>query len=337
MKINKIISKKIFAHNEVVLFIILIMICILIGIITPVFFSLENFFDILKSSSFVGICSIGFLIVLISGGIDISFTATATITQYAMGLLLVSNNMPAIVVILVPLLLGGLLGAFNAILINTLKAPAIIVTIGTLNLYYGAIQFISDGRWLYSFPEWFQTFPHILLLKFTNSSGNEYGLSIFTGIWIVIAIIGSLLLGRTVWGRKIYAIGGNEDAAIRAGIKISWVKFLCYSLLGAVAGLASIIHAMMTQTIAPNALVNLNFDVLAAVVIGGANIMGGMGSILGTILGVLLVAVLKNGLTIMKIPAYWHQVLIGAILLISVAITTYRAKKNIHKGGVDVE
>ena len=156
-------------------------------------------------------------------------------------------------------------------------------------------------------------------------------------LWFSIAVGGVFILYKTVLGRKIYAIGGNIDAANRAGINTNAVKVFCYAFLGGVAAVASIVHAMITQTIAPNAIINLNFDVLAAVVIGGANIFGGVGTVTGTILGVVLVAVLKNGLTIMKVPTYWHQVVIGAILLISVAITTIREKKRSSKGGIDVE
>lgn len=330
--------KKYLTKNETILLFIVIGVCILIGSIAGKgFFSLENFFDILRSASFVGICSIGFLIVLISGGIDISFTATATITQYVLGVMLVNNHVPLVIILILPVLVGCMLGGINALLINRLKAPAIIITIGTLNLYYGVIQFISNGHWLYGFPSWFQKASRVQIISVATASENTYGLSVFTLLWFLVAGLGFFILRKTVLGRKIYAVGGNADAANRAGVNVGRVKFFCYAFLGGIAAVASIVHAMITQTIAPNAIIGLNFDVLAAVVIGGANIFGGVGSILGTLLGVLLIAILKNGLTIMKVPSYWHQVLIGSILLVSVAITTIRAKKTVHRGAIDVE
>ncbi|MDY0095573.1 MAG: ABC transporter permease [Candidatus Vecturithrix sp.] len=325
-------------RNEYTLLIILIGLITVMSLISPDFFSAENFFDILRSSTFVGICSVGFLVVLISGGVDISFTATATVAQYVMGLMLVSSRgFPVVCIILAPLLIGAVLGMVNAILINRLKVSAIIVTIATLNIYYGAIQFASKGAWLYSFPDWFTSFSKIRVISFTNQEGVPYGLSILTVIWMVSILAGMFLLNYTSLGRKIFAIGGNLESAHRVGINVNRIRLFTYSFLGMIAGIGAIIYTLTTRTVAPNAMMGLEFNVLSAVVLGGASISGGKGSVSGTVIGVLLIAVLTNGLTIMKVPNYWHQVFIGLMLLMSVSITALREKTLMNKEGIDVD
>ncbi len=319
--------KHIFNRNESYLLAVLIVLIIVVSLINPKFLSGENFFAILRTYSFIGILSIGFLMVLISGGIDISFTATATVAQYAMAVFLAANpNVPIVMVILVPIVIGIILGSINAFLIHFLKAPSIIITISTLNAYYGILQFISKGRWIYGFPQWFRDFPNIKLIQFLNENGVYYGLSTITAIWIVLLIAGAIVLRYSVLGRNIYALGGDPKAAHRGGLNLFRLRLFCYSFMGFMAGIGAIVHAMVTQTVAPNALLGQEFDVVTAVVLGGASIFGGTGSVLGTVLGVGLVAVIKNALTIVRVPEYWHQVFIGGVLLISVVITATRTR-----------
>jgi simple sugar transport system permease protein len=319
--------RKLTQKNEYVLTAIFLLLICIITIVNPAFLTLENAFDILRSAVFVGICSIGFLFVLLTNGVDISFTATASIAQYVMAKLLLANTqLPVAIILLIPMVIGALLGALNALLINKLKVPTIIVTIATLNAYYGALQSLAKGKILYNLPQWFLSFPRILLVQFTNKDGIVYGLSILVMIWAVIAVAGFIILRYTRLGRKLFAVGGNLVAANREGINVNRVRIFAHAFLGFLAGTASIFHGMITQRITPGALFGQEFNVLTAVVLGGASISGGAGSIFGTILGVLLVAVIKNGLTIMGVPAYWHQFFIGMTLIISVSATATRTK-----------
>ena len=316
---------KLFHSNETYLSIILIILILVISLISPKFFTARNGFQILKSYAYTGILSIGFLVVLIAGGLDISFAATATVAQYIMALILTSRpDIPPVVSLLAPLLIGILLGSFNAVIIHKLGAPSIIVAIANLNIFYGVLQFISGGRWIYDFPSWFQKFGRAHVLKFTDSSGTVIGLSVLTGIWIVLVIITYVILNHLRLGRRLYALGGNLKATHRAGLNIFRLRVFAYGFLGFSAGLAGIVHALNTQTVAPNALVGKEFDVVAAVVLGGASIFGGAGTIGGTILGVALIAVITNALTIMKVESYWHQVFIGSVVLVSISITATR-------------
>lgn len=332
--------KKLFGRNETYLLLVLCTIIIIVSAINPRFFNAENLFALLRTYSFIGILSVGFLIVLISGGIDISFTATATVAQYAMALMLSANStVPIVVVILVPMLVGILLGSVNAFLIHFLRAPSIIITIATLNVYYGILQYVSRGQWLYDFPDWFRAFPNIKLIQFVNENGAQYGLSIVTAIWILMMVMAAIMLRYTTLGRNIYALGGNVEAAHRGGLGILRLRIYIYSLMGLMAGIGAVVHAMVTQTVAPNALLGQEFDVVTAVVLGGASIFGGVGTVGGTLLGVALVAVIKNALTIVHVPEYWHQAFVGGVLLISVSITATQAhivKKKSRKINVEL-
>ena len=331
--------QRVFKRNEFYLLFIIIGLSIIMSLANPNFMTLENLFDILRSYSFLGILAVGVLVVLISGGIDISFTANATVAQYVMAVILsqIPGTNPFFVFI-VPCIIGIILGGVNASLIYFLKAPPIIITIATLNVFFGVLQFVSGGKWIYNFPIWFRDFARISILNFINPDGIAYGLSILTIIWVFIIIITFVLLKYTTVGRKIYAMGGNIEAAKRAGINILFLQFFVYCFMGFLAGLASIIQALLTQTVAPNAIMGRELDVIAAVVLGGASLAGGSGSLAGTLLGVALIAIVGNGLTLMRVSSYWHKVFVGFIIIISVIITALQRQASQRRvSAIDVE
>lgn len=325
--------RQVLTGSSAYLLYVLIALIIAISAVNPRFFSGENFLAILRSASYSGIFAIGFLFVLLSGGLDVSFAAVATVGQYLVGLILIHMPwMPWPIVVLLPIVVGILFGSLNAALIHWLNAPPLIITIAMMNVLYGLLQYASGGAWLYNFPEWFASFPLTLVVSFTNRDGVKYGLSILTVIWFVVALCAAFILHNTTMGRRLYAMGGSVEAAQRAGIDLLRYRLLAYGFLGFTAGLGGLIHTFVTQTVAPNTLVGSEFNVVAAVVLGGASIFGGSGSVVGTLLGVILIAVLSNALTIMRVPAYWHQVFIGAILITSMAITAASERRAHQKG-----
>ncbi len=310
------------------LFYLLIVMIVIITAINPNFLSIENFLTILRSSAYTGIFAIGFLFVLLSGGLDVSFASVATVGQYLLGTILVQNpEIPWYIAVFIPMIAGILLGCFNSAIIHLLKAPPMIITIAMQNVIYGVLQYLSQGRWLYNFPKWFNSFPLTLFFTTKNANDVEYGLSVLTVVWLLVAGFAAFILVKTKYGRRLYAMGGNIEAARRAGINIFQYRLFAYGFLGFCAGLGGLVHMFVTQTVAPNTLVGNEFYVIAAVVLGGASIFGGSGSVMGTFLGVVLMAVLSNALTIMRVPAYWHQVFTGAILIASMTITTLNAKR----------
>lgn len=323
--------------NEFYLFLVLIVLSTFLAISNPKFLRLENIFDLLRNNTFLGIVALGELVVLISGGIDVSFTAIATIAQYIMGFIISTYYIDNILVaILLPIPIGIALGAINGLLVYYTRVHPVIITISTLNAFYGLLIFLSKGTWIYNFPPSFRKFAQLKLITLVNERGIKYGLSIFTGIWIVVAIITWLILKYFPIGRKIYAIGGNLEAARRAGFNIFRTQLFVYCYIGALSGLAAFVHAQLTQMIQPNAIVGRELDVIAAAILGGASVFGGSGSVAGAVMGVLLIAVIKNGLILMKLPAYWHQVVMGAIIIIAASISALQRKIKAKRESVSV-
>jgi simple sugar transport system permease protein len=330
----KIKSWNFLRRNEFYLILVILVLVVFLSFTTTDFFSIENLFDVLVSYSFLGIMAAGFLVVLISGGIDISFTATATVAQYIVASFMIKHHGNWVIVFAMAAAIGIVLGAVNALLVHYLKVSAIIITISTLNIYYGILIFTTRGKWLYNFPDWFS--EGISLYNFTTAAGKVYSLSLPILVLLGVLIVTSVLLNKTTIGRKIYALGGNREAAKRMGFNILGLHLFVYCYLGLLAGIAAIVQAQIVQTVAPNAIVGRELEVVAAVVLGGASLAGGRGSLLGTILGVTLVAVMQNGLVLFGVSSYWHKVVIGIVILVSVSLTAYNYKKE-EKRGTEIE
>jgi simple sugar transport system permease protein len=325
--------KKLFLRHETYVFIAIVIFSIVITAVNPVFLTAGNLLDLIKSYSLMGTFAIGMLFVLISGGIDISFTAIATVSGYIVAVLLINigDQLNIFLVFLIAGVIGIALGMINAVIIHFFKVPSIITTIATMNIFYGLLTMASKGKWLYGFPQWFSDFATIRVFTFYNEKEIPYGLSIITVIWIALLIISWIILRYTRLGRSIYAMGGNINSAQRAGFNIFGTTAFVYAFMGLMAGIGSVIQALLVQTVAPNSLVGKEMDVIAAVVLGGASLTGGTGSIPGTILGVLLIAIMGNGLTLMHVPSLWYKVVIGLVIIVSVGVSAYRRKTATRK------
>jgi simple sugar transport system permease protein len=319
--------KKIFSKYETYVLIAIVMLGFLINSVNANFFTLENILDLLKSYSFIGILSIGVLFVLISGGIDISFTATATISMYVMAVILNTYGGNIVSAFLIAIVIGICLGLVNAVIIYFFNIQSIIATIATLNIYYGLLTVFSGGKWIYTLPTWFREFAQVRLITLSNQAGGTYGLSIITVMWMLIAVISWLILRYTMVGRGIYAMGGNKVSAKRVGFNLLKSHLFVYGYMGCLAGIAGVVLSLLVQCVAPNSIVGKELDVLAAVVLGGASLTGGVGNIVGTILGVILIAIMNNGMTLMRIPAFWYDVFIGCIIIVSVSASALQQKK----------
>lgn len=312
------------------MFLAIILLTAVITALNPSFLTLENFFDIIKSYSFMGIMAIGVLVVLISGGIDISFTAVATVGQYVMAVIIMRYSGNIFLAFAISIAVGMVLGLVNAALIYSFNIPTVIATIGTLNVFYGLLIVFSRGKWIYTLPQWFARFAEIRVFTLVNANGIPYGLSVITLIWIMVIAIAAFILRYTVLGRSLYAVGGcgfDKSAAQRAGINLFRVQVFVYTFMGFTAGVAGVVQALLVQTVAPNSIVGKELSVIAAVVLGGASLAGGTGTIVGTLLGVMLLAFLSNGLTLMRVPSYWNDVVIGLVILASVSASALQQKR----------
>ncbi len=326
--------KKVFKYHETYLVIIIVLLSLLITSINSNFMTAENMFDLLKSNAFMGILAIGTLLVLISGGIDISFTAIATVSQYIMALVIIKMGGNIFTALAVAVLVGTILGMINGVLIYNYRIPSIIATIATMNIYYGLLIVFSGGKWIYSLPAWFRRFAEIRILTFHTSNGLPYGLSIVTFIWFIVIIVAFFILKYTLLGRSIYALGGDRKSSLRIGFNLFLTETFVYSFMGFLSGIAGVVQALLIQTVAPNAIVGKELDIIAAVVLGGASLTGGRGSIFGAMLGVALLAILRNGMTLMAIPAVWFEFLVGMVILLSVGFSSYQARLKSHKTSI---
>jgi simple sugar transport system permease protein len=218
---------------------------------------------------------------------------------------------------------GLLLGLVNAVLVSTLRISSIIVTIATLNVYYGLLVFFTKGNYIYALPDWFGRGISWPIYSYRH---HVYAINLQILLLVVVFAAVWALLARTSTGRQIYALGGNRDAAERASFNVFRLNLLAYGLMGVTAGIASLAQAELDQSVMPTALVGKELHVLAAVVLGGASLFGGVGSVPGAILGVTLLAVLENGLIIMGMPSYWLDFFTGAVILAAVSGTAWEMK-----------
>ncbi|MBV8900117.1 MAG: ABC transporter permease [Verrucomicrobia bacterium] len=257
----------------------------------------------------------GLLVVLISGGIDISFAAIAAVSQYLTATLLVRMGGNWFVAFGLAAGFGALLGIVNALLIYYLRALAVIVTISTMTFYFAMLMFLTDGKSIYNLPDWFTTDLAPLGIPFP------------VVVAAIVLLITLFLLSRLSIGRQIYGLGGNPEAAKRMGCNLLGLHCFVYGYSGLMAGVAGLVQAHRVEEVVPNALIGRELDVLAAVVLGGASLLGGIGTVSGTVLGIVLLALLQNGLTLLGVSSYSFGFVTGLIILISVSATAYAAKR----------
>jgi ribose transport system permease protein len=269
----------------------------------------------------VNLClSIGMTIVILSGGIDLSVGSMLALAgAVAAGLLKNGFGIPGtdvfIVVnpsgaIVVGILVGMALGWFNGLAITRFKLPPFVATLGMLSIARGFTMLWTGG---FPITQLGDAFGYI-------GSGNLFGVPMPVWITAVLVAIFMLVMKRTRFGRHVYAVGGNERAATLSGLNVHRIKLLVYTLGGALAGIAGLLVTARLNSATPNAGISYELDSIAAVVIGGTSLNGGRGTILGTVLGCLIIGVLNNGLVLLEVSPFWRDVIKGGVILIAVAI-----------------
>jgi len=311
--------------HEFWLLIVVAVFSLALSLTTDSFLTLQNLFDLLTSNAFVGILAAGLLVVLVAGGIDISFTATASVAQYVTLTLANRYGLGWLAIFVLAALVGIACGLVNALFITKLRISSIIVSIATLNIFYGLLIFFSGGRYITSLPKYFR--DGVWWFEYDDAAGTPYALNLQILVLAGAFLATWLLLNRTNLGRQIYAMGGNRDAAQRLGFHVFRLNCLVYGYLGLIAGIASLVQAQLAQSVTPTVLVGKELDVLAAVVLGGASLTGGVGTVFGAILGVALLAILQNGLVLIGVSSYWNQWFVGFIILCAVSITAWSDRR----------
>ena len=318
-------------RNEVLVALIIVVLSAIIWAINPAYLSTANIFRTVRSGIVIGILAMGVMVVLISGGIDVSFMAIAIFSLYSTTKILMwmGYTGPFEVAFLIGGGIGLLLGLFNGFFIAIFRLPTLIVTLGTLSLFRGFMLFFIGSTHISDVPEPMKNYYRAFLLEFTPPSGRGMvNLHATVLILVIAAIVCYLLLRYTTLGRGIYAMGGDREAAARAGFNIRRIQFFIYGFAGMIYGVAGVTFGVLQRPVNPFDLVGNELEVLAAVVLGGASIMGGRGGVIGTLLGVLLITIVSNNLVMVGIPSDWQRVMIGALLIIGMAIPAIQAQRS---------
>ena len=278
---------------------------------TPRFLSIDNFQDILLNVSILAIVALGQTMVIITHGIDLSVSSMIGLVAMMVAFIVKQYpGMPVVLAVVLGLALGAVLGMINGLIVAYGKVPAIITTLGTLSIYRGLVFYYSQGTWINSFE-----LPASFKLL---SKGTLLGLPNMVIIAILVAVIVYYFLNYTRTGRDIYAVGSNPDAATFAGIRKDRIIFLVYVLSGLAAGLAAVLWASRFESAQTNTALGFELQTVAAAVVGGVSISGGVGTIPGVLLGALLLEIIKNALTIIRISPFWQLAVQGLLILIAI-------------------
>jgi ribose/xylose/arabinose/galactoside ABC-type transport system permease subunit len=283
---------------------------ITLAVLSPAFLKFTNIMNILRQTSINGIVAVGMTYVIILAGIDLSVGSVLALAAVVATSLAHPGNNPVIVPIIAGLLTGTLCGFINGIIIAERKIAPFIVTLGMMTMARGAALVYTNGR------------PVIELSDAYNKIGGSYmmGIPIPVIIFSVVVLLGWAHLSGTVFGRHVYATGGNKTAAELSGIVTKKIIIWVYSLAGLLAGLAGIVLSSRVMSGSPAMGQGYELDAIASVVIGGAKLTGGVGTIAGTVLGALIIGVMNNGLDLLNVSSYWQQILKGLIILLAVMI-----------------
>jgi ribose transport system permease protein len=273
------------------------------------FLNWSNLSQVIRSLSFIAIMVVGIAPVIITGGIDLSIGSVLGFSSVTTAVLL-SNGFGIPVAVVLGLAAGFLSGAANGLLITTTKLPPFIATLGMMSIARGLAFALTGGETIRDLP------PSFLVL----GQGEIFHIPIPILIMIVVAIIVGYALKATKWGRYVYAIGGNEEASVYSGVNVHRVKFVVYSLCGLLAGIAGVIFTSRFGVGQSTSGLGYELDVIAAAVIGGISLSGGRGAILGAVVGSLLMGILRNGLVLLNVSAYWQQVAIGLVIILAVIL-----------------
>ena len=296
----------------------LVLLCLFLTVATDKFMSVRNVLNIFDQISVLGIMAVGMTLVILIGGIDLAVGSVLALTMMVMGFLANTVGLPMIVGIALALVVAALTGAVSGFLITAFRVPAFIATLAMMSVARGLANMITDGQQIVGFPSWFS------LLAYNRIGGV---LTFTVAIMLVVFLVGWAYLRYAPGGRALYAIGGNPEVARLAGINVNLYTIGVYVVSGFLAGVAGIVLAMRLDSVQPTAGVTYELDTIAAVVIGGTSLTGGKGGIIGTIIGVLIIGVLRNGLNLLGVSPFTQAVVIGVVIALAVAAESFKKRK----------
>ncbi|WLD84435.1 ABC transporter permease [Staphylococcus haemolyticus] len=297
--------------EKIIPFIGLILLIIVVSILNPSFLDLSNLLNLLRQISINGLIAFGMTFIILTGGIDLSVGSILALSSAFIALMITSGVDP-IIALIIGVLIGFVLGAVNGLLVTKGNMAPFIATLATMTIFRGLTLVITDGNPITNLGDsyLFQLF----------GKGYFIGIPVPAVTMIIVFVILLIILQKTTFGRHTYAIGGNEVAAKISGIKVNKIKILIYGISGLMSALAGGILTSRLNSAQPTAGTSYELDAIAAVVLGGTSLTGGKGRIVGTLIGVLIIGVLNNGLNLLGVSSFYQQVVKGVIILIAVLI-----------------
>lgn len=307
---------KILKIREIGILIPFLVICVATAIINPVFLYKANLIEIARSISFTVIMGVGMTFVMIGGGIDLSIGSVLALTGIIAGKILV-GGLPIPLAILGGILVGVVFGTINGFVVSTYKIPPMIATLGMMYIVRGIVYVITKGQPIYPFPDNF------------NKIGQGYFLGLPYSVYIatVVLILGNFILKHTTFGRSVMAVGGNVETARISGINIKKTTIIMYIICSVCATLTGVLMTARLSSAQVNAGTDTALTVIAAVIIGGTSIVGGSGSVWGTLIGTGIMTVLSYAMVITRVSVYWQLIVVGLIIVVAVILDTYRRRK----------
>ena len=280
---------------------------------------MNNLLNILDQVTILGILALGMTFVIVTGGIDLSVGAVLALSMMVLGWTSHNAGWPVPLSILAAVLVGGLCGLANGLGITMAKLPPFIATLAMLSIARGTANVITDGQQIVGYPEWFTALSTQRYLGFLTATAV---------VLILLLVAGWAFMRYRPGGRALYAIGGSPEVARLAGIGVKQATAGVYVTMGVLAGLAGVVLAARLDSSQPSAAVGIELDTIAAVVIGGASLSGGVGRIPGTIIGVLIIGVLRNGLNLLGVSPFVQQIVIGVVIALAVMVDVLRRREH---------
>jgi simple sugar transport system permease protein len=325
----------VFGRTETALAAAILVTAVVLSLASPYFLTLPNIVNLVEAYSVTTILAAGVFVVLVSGGIDISFTATASATQYLAAYLATKHGVPLAPTLAAAAALGIALGSINALLTHYLRVLSIIVTIATSSIYYALLIYFTNATEIYNLPDWWAN--RFAFFRYVTASDDVVKITLPILIMVAVVLLTQYLMSRTRIGRQVYALGGNLEAAGRVGIGVLRVQLLAYGYLGFLAAVAGFVQASRVHQAVPTAMAGQELNVLAVAILGGASLVGGVGTMGGVVLGVLFLAMLQNGLNLLGVSPYFFGVVIGLAILVSISMTGYaeqhKRRRRVAKAG----
>jgi len=295
----------------------LIALGIAFSIATDTFLSVRNLVNVIDQLTVLGIMALGMTAVIVIGGIDLSVGSVLAVSMMVMGWMSNAKGMPMPVAMVAALAVGALCGTFSGLLITRGNLPPFIATLATMSIARGLANLVTDGSQIVGYPDWFSALSIERYFGF---------LSVTVALFIVLTVIAGIYMKYRAGGRALYAIGGSSEVARLAGIPVKRVTLAVYAVCGLLAGLAGVVMSTRLDSSQPSGGLGYELDTIAAVVIGGASLSGGIGSIFGTLMGVLTIGVLRNGLNLIGTSPFVQQIVIGVVIVLAVMVDANKRK-----------